>query len=348
MRHATAALTLAVFGAASLLLSQAARGGQGTPGRKTLDIYFIDVEGGQSTLVVTPAGQSMLIDAGYAGMANRDADRVMAAARDARINGLDYLLITHFHGDHAGGVPEVVRRLAVKTFVDYGEPIETAAFSAEPFAAYKPLRAHAAQVHPKPGDRLPLTGLDVQVLSAGGALSTTPLAGAGQANPACTGLGVLLDPPSENPRSVGIRMKFGTFTFLDLGDLPGKNLAALACPTNLIGHIDLYLVPHHGNKDTAIPAVIAAVTPRVAILNNGTTKGGDAEAFTALRGAKGIEDTWQLHRTSHADARNFPDEVIANIEAGPNDTGAWIKVSAEESGRFTVTNGRTGLTRTYR
>jgi competence protein ComEC len=348
MRHSPAAVALAVFGAASLTVSAAAGLGQGSPDRRTLDIYFLDVEGGQSTLVVTPAGQSMLIDAGYAGMANRDADRVLAAARDARINALDYLLITHFHGDHAGGVPEVVRRLPVKTFVDYGEPIETAAFSAEPFAAYKPLRAKGAQVHPKPGDRLPLTGLDVQVLSAGGAVSTTPLAGAGQPNPACKGLGELPDPLSENPRSVGIRMKFGAFTFLDLGDLPGRNLAALACPANLIGHIDVYLVPHHGNKDTAIPAVIAAVTPRVAVLNNGTTKGGDAEAFTALRGAKGLEDTWQLHKTSHSDARNFPDEVIANIEAGRNDTGAWIKVSAEESGRFTVTNGRTGLTRTYR
>ncbi len=189
------------------------------------------------------------------------------------------------------------------------------------------------------------------MLSAGGRLATTALSGApgaGQANPACAALGTLTDPPTENPRSLGIRMKFGKFTFLDLGDLPGKNLAALACPTNLIGHVDLYLVPHHGNEDSAIPAVIAAVTPRVAILNNGKFKGGDADAFSALRGQKGIEDTWQLHKTSHSDAANFPDEFIANLDDGPADAGAWIKVSAEESGSFTVTNGRTGLTRTYR
>src|SRR6185436_16967905 len=134
-----------------------------------------------------------------------------------------------------------------------------------------PVRSRGTEVHPKPGDRLPLTGLDVDVLSAGGVLATKPLAGAagaGQANPACASLGKLPDPQSENPRSLGIRVKFGAFTFLDLGDLPGKNLAALACPTNLIGHVDLYLVPHHGNEDSAIPAVIAALSPKVAILNN--------------------------------------------------------------------------------
>ena len=143
--------------------------------RRTLDIYFIDVEGGQSTLVVTPAGQSMLIDTGWAGFANRDPDRIMAAARDARIRQLDYLLITHFHSDHLGGVPEVVRRMPVKRFVDYGEPVETTAFAAAPFAAYKPVREGAPQVHPAPGDKLPLNGLDVDVLSAGGRLATRAL-----------------------------------------------------------------------------------------------------------------------------------------------------------------------------
>jgi len=345
MRSLAAATTIAAI---TILTTAAAPEAQA---RRTLDIYFIDVEGGQSTLVVTPAGQSMLIDAGYSGFANRDPDRIMAAARDAGISRLDYLLITHFHSDHLGGVPEVSRRLPVKMFVDYGEPVETTPFTAEPFAAYKPVREGATRLHPAPGDKLPLSGLDVDVLSAGGRLATRPLSGtpgAGQANPACAALGKLTDPPTENPRSLGIRMKFGKFTFLDLGDLPGKNLAALACPTNLIGHVDLYLVPHHGNEDSAIPAVIAAVTPRVAILNNGKFKGGDADAFSALRGQKGIEDTWQLHKTSHSDATNFPDEFIANLDDGPSDKGAWIKVSAEESGRFTITNGRTGLTRTYR
>ena len=335
--------------AAITILALAMTGAMGAQSaRPTLDIYFIDVEGGQSTLVVTPAGESMLIDAGYAGFANRDPNRIMAAARDAGVTRLDYLVLTHFHSDHAGGVPEVMKRLPVKTLVDYGEPTETTPFAAEPFAAYKPVREGMTVIHPAPGDRLPLTGIDVDVLSARGSMATKPLAGAGQANPACAGLGKLADPPTENPRSIGIRMKFGRFTFLDLGDLPGKNLAALACPTNIIGHVDLYLVPHHGNDDSAIPAVLAAVTPRVAILNNGKFKGGDADAFTTLRGSKGLEDTWQLHKTSHSDAMNFPDEFIANLDDGPSDAGAWIKVSATSTGSFTVTNGRTKATRTYR
>jgi hypothetical protein len=277
----------------------------------------------------------------------------MAAARAARINRLDYLLVTHFHGDHVGGVPEVAKRLPVATFVDYGEPIEKDASVAEPFAAYKPARARGHHLHPAPGDRLAIDGVEIEVVSAGGALLTKPLSGtsgAGQANPACTGLGPQPANASENPRSMGIRLKLGRFSFLDLGDLMGTNLAALTCPTNLIGHADVYLVPHHGNKDTAIPAVIAAVSPRVAILNNGVSKGGDAEAFESLRGALGIEDTWQLHKTRHSGARNFPDAFIANLnlEDGEKDNAAWLKVSATERGSFTVTNARTGLTKSYK
>ena len=315
---------------------------------KTLDIYFIDVEGGQSTLIVTPAGGSMLVDAGWAGFNNRDPERILAAARDAHIDRLDYLLITHFHGDHAGGVPEVARRLPVKTFVDYGEPVEQSDFTRTTFVAYASVRAGGAQRHPKPGERIALDGVDVEVASAGGALLTRALPGAsGAPNPACATLGTPTDDATENPRSLGIRLRFGRFTFLDLGDLPGANLSGLACPNNLLGHADVYLVPHHGNRDTAIPAVVAAVTPRVSILNNGVTKGGAAAAFATLRGAAGIEDVWQLHRTRNEGAVNFPDAFIANLDEDEKDAGAWIKLSVDESGSFSVTNGRTGVTKAY-
>ena len=195
----------------------------------------------------------------------------------------------------------------MKTFVDYGEPVETSDVSRPiRLPRISPSVRARQQLHPAPGDKLPLNGVDVDVVSAGGSLlDQGPVrdAGAGQANPACATLGKLHGWPTENPRSLGIRMKFGKFTFLDLGDLPGKNLAALACPTNLIGHADVYLVPHHGNEDTAIPAVLAAVTPRVAILNNGASpRAATPDAFSALRGQTGIEGTWQLHRLSHSDA----------------------------------------------
>jgi beta-lactamase superfamily II metal-dependent hydrolase len=337
MKPLAVLVTVLVLGAAAALAA------------KTLDIYFIDVEGGQATLIVTPAGQSLLVDAGFATPDHRDQERIMAAARAAGINRLDYMLVTHFHADHAGGVPEIARRLPVKTFVDYGKPVETAPFAVEPFEAYKPVREGGQQLHPVPGDRLALAGVEADVVSAGGVSLTKALSGAGQANPACAAPGRLYSDSIENEQSLGIRLKFGRFTFLDLGDLSGSKLAALACPTNLVGHVDVYLVPHHGNKDTAIPAVIAAVSPRVAILNNGVSKGGDADAFASLRGAMGIEDTWQLHKTRRPGAQNFQDAFIANLNLadGEKDAGAWLKISADESGSFTVTNGRTGVTKSY-
>ena len=322
----------------------------GVQAASTLDIYFIDVEGGQSTLLVTPAGQSLLIDAGYAGFENRDPNRIMAAARDAHVTRLDYLLITHFHEDHAGGAVEVANRLPVATFVDYGEPIQKDnKFTPAAFAAYAAARTRGASLRPRPGDKLALTGVETEVLSAGGALLSRPTQRtAGVPNPACATLRKQPELEGENPRSIGIRIRFGSFTFLDLGDLPGANLAALACPNNLLGHADIYLVPHHGNKDTAIPAVIAAVSPRVAILNNGATKGGDPAAFKALHEAAGIEAVWQLHRSRNRGAANYPDAFIANLDDGPTDPGAWIKISAQSSGAFSVTNGRTGATTSYR
>jgi competence protein ComEC len=171
-----------------------------------------------------------------------------------------------------GGAPEVVKRLPVRTFVDYGAPIEKDDFTAKPFVAYALVRTAGAEIHPKPGDRLPLNGVAVEVTSAAGKVITSPMSGAGQPNPACAGKaggpGAKREEESENQRSLGIRLTFGRFTFLDVGDLPGNNLNALVCPVNLIVCVDVYLVSHHGNSDASSPAVPAAIRPRVAILNN--------------------------------------------------------------------------------
>src|SRR5262245_53962499 len=176
----------------------------------TLDIYFIDVDGAQSTLIVTPAGQSMLIDAGWSGNGNRDPDRIASVAKAAGVTRLDYLLITHFHDDHVGGAPEVVKRLPVRTFVDYGSPIEKDEFALKSFNAYASVRTAGMQVHPKPGDRLPLTGVTIEIASAGGSLITTPLSGGGQPNAACKPAGdAKKGQASENQQSIGIRLTFG-------------------------------------------------------------------------------------------------------------------------------------------
>jgi competence protein ComEC len=311
--------------------------------RDTLDIYFIDVEGGQSTLIATPAGESLLIDAGYAGFGDRDAARVMDAAHDAGLKRIDMLLITHFHGDHDGGVPALARRMPIRTFVDYGHPIETAETTLAPYRAYAEARRKGAHVQPEPGDRLPLAGVTVDVVTAGGASISKPLDGAGQPNAACASYTTRGDDPSENARSLGIRVTFGAFRFLDLGDLNWNPLGRLACPTNLIGPVDLYLVPHHTNSDSNVPAFLAAVHPRVIVSNNGAMKGGAADALASLHGL-GV-DVWQLHASRADGAQNSKAALIANDDDGA--TSYWIRVRASTDGSFTVTNQRTGATKAY-
>jgi competence protein ComEC len=329
-------------------------------GANALTVYFIDVEGGQSTLIVTPAGESLLVDTGYAGSGGtfdtrpgdpaqaRDANRILAAARDAGISRIDNLLITHFHADHDGGVTELSKLLPIRTFIDHGGVLpqaeETSRGTTEMWRLYAAVRENGRHLEPKPGDRLALKGVDARVVSAAGATLRTPMNGAGGRNAACAGSGMAAQEPHENPRSTGFVLRFGRFRFLDIGDLSGAPLFALACPADLIGPVDVYLVAHHGNRDAAEPATFAAFKPRVAVVNNGVRKGGAKETFAALHRAAGIEDVWQLHRSQNEGAENYSDDRIANLDES---TAHWIKLVANEDGSFAVTNGRTGATKTY-
>jgi beta-lactamase superfamily II metal-dependent hydrolase len=315
----------------------------------TLDIYFIDVEGGQSTLIATPAGESLLIDTGYAGNEARDARRIMAAVRDAGLKQIDYLLTTHFHPDHDGGVVELAKQIPIRTFIDHGgfDPAAVAATSAAAVAAYEAyvaVRATGTHIDAKPYDRLPLKGLEVSFVASARATIAKPVAGAGAANAACPPTPPDPAEPLENPRSTGFHLRFGDFRFIDLGDLSGPPLHALVCPANLLGPIDAYLVPHHGGNDVSHPSLVAALTPRIAIVNNGRVKGGQARTFDMLHGSKGIEDVWQLHRSENEGVRNFPDSRIANLD---ETTGHWLKLSASPNGSFSVTNTRTGERKAY-
>lgn len=326
---------------------------------KTLDVYFIDVEGGQSTLLVTPGGQSLLIDTGYAGngVSNakpgdprqaRDANRIVAAARDAGIKQIDYLLITHFHRDHDGGVTELAQLMPIRNFIDHGtippEADDGAAGSMEAFNAYAAVRGKAHHIEPKPGDHLPLEGVDAVVVSSAASVLEKPLAGAGEVNAACTSAAIPPDDLIENPRSTGVVVSFGKFRLLDLGDLSGQPLLDLACPKNLIGPVGVYVVAHHGGADIADPATFAAFKPRLALMNNGLKKGGAAETYELLHHVRGVEDVWQLHRSEAAGDKNFPAEYIANLDES---TAHWIKLSASEDGSFRVLNGRTREWKSY-
>jgi competence protein ComEC len=326
---------------------------------QSLEIYFIDVEGGQSTLVVTPTRESLLIDTGFAGNGEgyhpgdphqaRDANRIVAAAHDAGIRKIDYLLITHFHDDHDGGVRELSQLLPIRTFVDHGAPSPDVASNTgveqlDAFGVYASVRSGSPHLQPKPGERLPLRGLDVTVVSAAGSTLRNPLPHAGLSNDACQDHAAPARDPFENPRSTGVVIRYGKFRFLDLGDLSGQPLFDLVCPKDMIGPVDAYLVAHHGGPDVADRATFAAFRPRVAIMNNGTQKGGSLEVYQALHHVPGLEDVWQLHLSAAAADSNFAPTYAANLDEV---TAHWIKLVANADGSFRVLNPRTGDSKLY-
>lgn len=316
------------------------------PAAKTLDIYFIDVEGGQATLIVTPSKQSLLVDAGWPGFNKRDAERIKAAAKSAGIKHIDYLAVTHYHNDHVGGVPQIVAMLPVKNFIDHGPNNETNKGAKELSEAYDEVVKTGNHMVMKPGDKIPLKGLDITVVAANGEHIGSALAGAGAANPLCAAAPKFPEDKSENARSLGFVLNFGKFRFIDLGDLTSAKELNLVCPNNLLGTVDVYLTTHHGLDASNAKAIVYALHPRVAIMNNGAKKGGVPAAWKAIKDSAGLEDLWQVHfAIAGGKESNVPEPMIANIEE--NDEGKALKLSASEDGSFTVTNTRNKYSKTY-
>jgi competence protein ComEC len=313
---------------------------------KPMQIYFIDVEGGQSTLVVSPSGQSLLIDTGWPGYEGRDADRIIAAAHQAGLKQLDYLLITHYHRDHVGGLPQLADGIKIGTFLDHGPNLEDSEMTRTDYAAYEKVIAGHAHVVVKPGWGLPIKDMGVRFLAAAGDHIASPLPGAGEANPYCANEPAAPADNTENARSVGVLITYGKFRFLDLGDLTKKKELELACPNNLLGTVDLFLVTHHGSDSSNAKALDWVLHPRVAIIDNGPRKGASPAAWQIIHDSPGLEDLWQLHYAAESDRdHNVADERIANVKE--NCQGKYIKVSAESDGTFTVTNGGTGAEKIY-
>jgi competence protein ComEC len=316
---------------------------------KGLQIYFVDVEGGQATLFVTPEGKSLLIDTGWPGNNGRDADRIAAAAKDAGIKKIDFVLITHYHDDHVGGAPQLAAKIPVGTFIDHGENRETSDASASRvFAAYQELLSSGKYKHivAKPGEVLPITGMQVRVVTADGQVIERPLPGGGKENANCANAAKPAVDVTENPRSLGTLITFGKLRILDLGDLTIDKELELMCPMNKIGAVDIYVVSHHGFFQSGSAALVHAIAPRVAIMDNGAKKGGSPVAWDVIEKAPGLEDLWQLHYSEEGgEAHNVAASFLANVQ-GP-DAGNYLKVTAAADGSFAVFNSRTRETKKY-
>jgi competence protein ComEC len=304
---------LAVTAAAILALTSAPMAQRGTPA-KPLQIYVVDTEGGKAALWVAPGGQSLLIDSGNPG--NRDLDRIMAAINDAGLKQIDFLISTHYHVDHIGGLQELAKRIPIAHFIDHGPSVE----EREPVqgfqAAYAELYGKAKHTVVKPGDKVPITGLDWRIVTSAGQVLKTPLPGGGKPNPACAGVAPKdASPTDDNGQSVGSVITFGQFRAIDLGDLLWNKENELMCPNNPVGTVDAFFVTHHGLDQSNSPALVHGVQPRVAIMQNGTRKGAGTEAMKTMWSSPGLEDIWQLHWSYNAGIElNSAGVFIANVD----------------------------------
>ena len=346
---------------------------------RTLDIYVIDVEGGNATLFVSPTGESLLYDTGNIGAAAaRDAGRIMEAINAAGLEQIDHLVITHFHGDHIGGLSELAKRIPIRHFIDHGPNTQPAeAIDAFLNGEYKQLIAKAKHTAVKPGDTIPVNGFDARIVASAGQVLSSALPGAGASNAGpCAASGDEQPDMTENGQSVASLITFGRFRMAYLGDLTRDRERMLMCPNNRLGTVDLLLASHHGQSNSNTPAVVHGLQPRVVIVNNGTRKGGQPETMRLLHTSPRLQDVWQIHFSIISGQEyTVPGLFIANdvdaapatmpvqplsppLMPGPAPPGTvpapvhdgkayWFKVSAQQNGDFTVTNTRNNFSKTY-
>jgi competence protein ComEC len=319
------------------------------PAAAALDIYWIDVEGGASTLIVTPQGVSVLMDAGWAGFDDRDARRIeQVVKKEAGLRRLDYLLVSHFHADHAGGVAALAKRIDIGAFLDHGDSIEKDAGAGRQLWEEYLATAGTRRRTMKAGERLVLKGAELIVVASDGRVAAEAAAGASP-NPLCESFKPQAEDRGENGRSLGYLFRAGNFEFLNLGDLSWNFQRELACPVNLLGTIDVLQVPHHGVRDDVLPQMMWAAAPLVAVMNNGPAKGAGPAAVETVLKSPGLADLWSLHRATGNDAaHNAPERLTANLGESDACPGAWLHARVAADGSYTLTNSRNKFSKTYR
>lgn len=351
------------------LLAASLSGGKGS-----LQFYVVDVEGGNATLIITPSGESLLLDTGHLNAAARDAGRIIEAMNDAGVKQIDHLITTHWHLDHFGGMAELARQVPIREFIDHGPSIQRNT-KADAFLKniYPALYGKAKRTIVKPGDTIAITDLDVVVVTSAGKTIRAPLPAGGGPNTYCTDYSQPVADTSENSQSIGIHVRFGRFRAIHLGDLSADKEFQLMCPENRLGTVDLFIVSHHGQPNSNTKVLVDAIESRVAIMNNGIRKGGEPEVMKVIYSAPGLENLWQLHFSQLSGQEyTVPGIFIADLADRPQPTvpvdpmpppaartvqppapahngkAYWIKVSARQDGSFTVTNTRTNFSKTYR
>ena len=316
---------------------------------KPLDVYLIDVEGGKCVLAVSPSGESLLYDAGWPGQGGRDNTRIVEAAKAAGLKQIDYLVISHYDVDHLGDVPALLSAFPVKHIIDNGS-LQTPGADFE--RRYKPFaEARDAMNHMtvKPGDKLPVKGVAITVVSAATKTLQSALPGAGAPNPVCaaTPAKAELQSNHEDNMSIGLLFTLGKFRMLDLADLEAFYSYKLVCPNNLIGTVDVYNVAVHAQEKGISGALEPTLHARVFLVGNGARKGGDPASWPVMRATPGLEDIWQSHYSvAGGKDKNPPEDFIANLDEKCQ--GKWLKLSAKTDGSFTVTNGRNGFSKSYK
>ena len=328
-----------------------------------MKIYWIDAEGGASTLFVAPSGESMLFDTGY-GVGDRDAKRIYATAQAAGLKQIDHVIISHWHEDHEGGLHALSKMIPIAHFYDHGNGVEEA--DRVRLEDYKAV-AGTKRTIVKPGDTIPLRGVQVQVVSAEGPMIGKAINGGGP-NPLCANAPQMGPAAPENQRMVGLLITYGKFKLLSLADLDWQKEMELVCPINKVGQVTMYTVSRHGGlDDSGAPAFVGAIRPQVIVINNGPKKGlgqtddrakpiavpnatpYEKNSYLRLAKLPGIEGIWQLHLSliDQDPAHNTARDMIANFEDAPDCKGFGVSASVGADGKFTVTNARNGFSKSY-
>ena len=364
----TRALIVTVLAALALSASVRLQGQSAPagPAGRNLEIYWIDVEGGAATLFVSPTGDSLLFDTGYPGNGDRDAKRIHAAARNAGLTRIEHVVISHWHGDHVGGLEALSKLIPLGRFYDHGNGVE--AVDQQRLDGYKAV-AGAKRTIVNAGDTIPLGGVQMRVVVSEGPVIAKPINGGGP-NSLCTNAVQMGPAGPENQRMVGLSLTYGDFRFASLADLDWQREMELACPVNKLGTVTLYTINRHGGLDNSgAPALLGAIRPQVIVVNNGPKKGlggrddrvkpitvpgvtpapYEQNSYLRMARAPGVEDVWQGHLSllDSTPAHNASPDRIANLEEGAQDQGHFIRASVGRDGRFTMTNGRNGFSKTY-